>query len=268
MAKRNALGGPAILLGRARDRAEKTHSKNQKAIRNEKKHLLEQLSELYLPESIIPKFSLQSANQENHVLVSVSEGSVWYKNEKTILSQIYFTLMSRERVALVGENGSGKSTLVKALLQDSSIGKSGEWHFPSLKNIGYLDQHYKTLSSRKSVIELLSEVVAWPHEKLRCHLNEFLFRKNQEVHRPVYQLSGGEKARLSLALIAAKAPQLLILDEVTNNLDLETRQHVIDVLQKYPGAMIVISHDEHFLHEINVEEYDMSPWRSCRLMEL
>lgn len=69
------------------------------------------------------------------------------------------------------------------------------------------------------------------------------------------QTSGGEKARLSLAHIAAKTPKLLILDEITNNLDLETKGHVIEVLKNYPGAMIVISHDAYFLKEIGVHHY-------------
>lgn len=70
----------------------------------------------------------------------------------------------------------------------------------------------------------------------------------------VAQLSGGEKARLSLAQIAARTPKLLILDEITNNLDLETRGHVIEVLKNYPGAMIVISHEADFLKEIGINE--------------
>jgi len=79
----------------------------------------------------------------------------------------------------------------------------------------------------------------------------------------VSQLSGGEKARLSLALIAAKTPALLILDEVTNNLDYETREHVIQVLQDYPGALIVISHDEDFLKAIAItEDIDLEDYAS------
>jgi ATPase subunit of ABC transporter with duplicated ATPase domains len=68
-------------------------------------------------------------------------------------------------------------------------------------------------------------------------------------------LSGGEKARFSLAKIAAKTPKLLILDEITNNLDLETREHIIQVLQQYHGAMIVISHDNDFLEQINIDSF-------------
>ncbi len=97
-------------------------------------------------------------------------------------------------------------------------------------------------------------VPAWSSTDLRRHLNDFLFRKNEEVNSFVSTLSGGEKARLSLAQIAAKTPKLLILDELTNNLDLETREHVTQVLKLYPGTLIVISHDENFLKEIGVAE--------------
>ena len=85
-------------------------------------------------------------------------------------------------------------------------------------------------------------------------LLNFLFRKNEEVNALVATLSGGEKARLSLAQIAVKTPKLLILDEVTNNLDLETRMHVIEVLREYPGALLVISHDADFLKQIGATD--------------
>ena len=88
----------------------------------------------------------------------------------------------------------------------------------------------------------------------RLALADFLFRTNEEINTRVQQLSGGEKARLSLAVIAAKTPKLLLLDEVTNNLDLETRAHVISVLKDYPGAMIVVSHSMDFLQAIGINE--------------
>jgi ATPase subunit of ABC transporter with duplicated ATPase domains len=264
--KRKAYGkkkyaGDTIALRAAQGKGEMTHNKNKKTIRTTRDHLLAQLSELYLPEIIIPRFSLTSSEIEDRVMVSVSAGSVSYQKEKPLLSSIYFSVMSKSRIALIGKNGSGKSTLVKALLGDESVIKHGNWYVPNLKEIGYLDQHYTTLDSKKTVLKSLVDLVPWPDGELRCHLNTFLFRKNEEVQRPVHQLSGGERARLSLAHIAAKTPRLLILDEVTNNLDLETRKHVIAVLNNYPGAMIVISHDDTFLDEIGIEEfYDVSKW--------
>ncbi|MDR2603523.1 MAG: hypothetical protein LBC11_03110 [Puniceicoccales bacterium] len=86
-------------------------------------------------------------------------------------------------------------------------------------------------------------------------MNDFLFRKNEEIWEDVEDLSGGERAHLSPAKIAARPPKLLILDEITNNLDLETCDHVIQILRQYPGAMIVVSHDETFLKEIKIDKY-------------
>lgn len=97
--------------------------------------------------------------------------------------------------------------------------------------------------------------LTWSHAEIRRHLNDFLFRKNEEVNALVSTLSGGEKARLSLVQIAVKTPKLLILDEITNSLDLETRDHVIQVLKNYPGVMVVISHDEDFLKAIHVSVF-------------
>jgi ATPase subunit of ABC transporter with duplicated ATPase domains len=99
--------------------------------------------------------------------------------------------------------------------------------------------------------------------ELRNFLNQFLFRKNEEVNKLVSSLSGGEKARLSLAMIALQQPKLLILDEITNNLDLITKEHVIQVLQNYAGALLVVSHDAHFLKQIQITaNYDVALWRA------
>ncbi len=96
---------------------------------------------------------------------------------------------------------------------------------------------------------------SWPYTEVRKHLNDFLFRKNEEINALTSQLSGGEKVRLSLAQIAASPRQLLILDEITNNLDLETKEHVIQVLQDYPGAMLLICHEDDFLSRLGITEY-------------
>jgi ATPase subunit of ABC transporter with duplicated ATPase domains len=81
-----------------------------------------------------------------------------------------------------------------------------------------------------------------------------LFRKNEEINALTSQLSGGEKVRLCLAQIAANPPQLLILDEITNNLDLETKEYVIQVLLNYPGAMLLICHEDNFLNQLGITE--------------
>ena len=235
--------------------AVETSGLKQRAIKHQKQGLTDQLSALRLPEVIKPKFAL-NAMVRNQALVSIAQGQVGYTENHVVLRDINLSISGCARVALLGDNGSGKSTLIKAILGASSLVKYGEWNTPRAHDIGYLDQHYATLQANKTVLEVITDALPRAtYLEIRKHLNDFLFRKNEEVQVIVSSLSGGEKARLSLAQIAARAPKLLILDEMTNNLDLETRAHVIDVLQAYPGAMIVISHDVAFLKAININTY-------------
>ena len=117
-----------------------------------------------------------------------------------------------------------------------------------------LNQHYSNLKPNTSVIQHIQDLRQdWTEIEARRHLSGFLFRKNEEVMQVCANLSGGEKARLSLSMIAAKTPRIIILDEITNNLDLETKEHVIQVLKEYPGAMIIVSHEEDFLEAIDID---------------
>lgn len=231
--------------------AEETSGRKKLAINSKKDSLIQELQDLRLPERIIPKFSLPYSDVNSGSVLSITDGSVGY--QEPILENININLMHGEKLAIVGKNGSGKSTILKAILNDSKVIRAGKWYVTI--DIGYLDQHYNNLLPEKSVFENISEIRPdWDRSEIRRHLNDFLFRKNEEVNTLANDLSGGEKARLSLAMIAAKTPKLLLLDEITNNLDLETRQHVIEVLKKYPGSLVVISHDEDFLNEINIED--------------
>ena len=204
-------------------------------------------------EIIKPKFFLASFEGSGKVRVSICDAAVGY--DMPFLSIKSFSVSDGDRVAVKGKNASGKSTLVRAILGDCLVKKSGGWFVPKPDAIGYLDQHYSTLGFHKTVIETVEDAVpAWPHADIRRHLNDFLFRKNEEVYALVETLSGGEKALLSLAQIAAKTPKLLILDEITNNLDMVAREHVIEAVNEYRGALIVISHDEDFLRAIGITQ--------------
>lgn len=247
---------PTIVSTAKAGRAAETSGRKKSAIDHKKQALTEQLSNLRLPEIIVPKFSLNSADVRDRIIVSISDGSIGYAGKKPLLQKISLSMGSRDRVSIQGDNASGKSTFIKAILDNGSVIKSGNWHTPKVSGIGYLDQHYGTLSAEKTVLETISDLApTWPHIEIRRHLSDFLFRKNEEVNSSIYQLSGGEKARLSLAQIAIHTPKLLILDEITNNLDLETKEHVAQVLKAYPGALIIISHDADFLDKININRY-------------
>lgn len=244
---------PTIVSKAKALRAGETTGNKKAQISHKKQALSEQLSALSMHEIITPTFSLNAAEFGSKTLVSIRDGSIGYANNPSIVSHISLTLMAGERLAIQGDNGSGKSTMIKAMINPSTVITTGDWMMPKSNDIGFLDQHYENLLPTKTVLETIHELCpGFSHAEVRRHLNDFLFRKNEEVNAWVATLSGGEKARLSLAQIAAKTPKLLILDEMTNNLDLETREHVIEVLKNYPGAMILISHDEDFLQAIGM----------------
>lgn len=241
-----------VLKGAMQERGEQTAGKQGGKV-NALKHKIEaELRDTRLPEIIKPKFSLTAADLGSGAIVSITDGTCGYT--KPVLHDISLSVGAHERTVLMGDNGSGKSTLVKAILGDVSITRSGNWSVPKQKDIGYLDQHYGNVDPKKTVFEAIRELLVGRSDAdVRAHLNDFLFRKNEEVMALVGALSGGEKVRLSLACIAVQTPKLLILDEITNNLDLETRMYVIQVLKDYPGAMIIISHDEDFIRSIHVD---------------
>lgn len=236
-------------------RAQQNSGKKKKALSQHKEQLIQRLAELRLEEEINPQFILpRKAAATSQSLVTIHDGTLFYA-DKLIVKGINLNITLQSRLALCGKNGSGKSTVVKAIMGDVGIRKEGLWSTPALTDIGYLDQHYQQIKPKMTVLDTISErQPLWNHNQIRTHLNNFLFRKNEQVHALVDVLSGGEKARLNLACIAAKPPKLLILDEVTNNLDLKTRNHVIKLLRNYPGPFIVISHDEDFLENINLND--------------
>ncbi|MCL2389938.1 MAG: ATP-binding cassette domain-containing protein [Endomicrobia bacterium] len=235
--------------------AEKASGRNKGNINERRGSINEQLSALRIPEILKPKFSLTAKDIGSKTILSLSGASAGYAG-KTVLRDITLSVSGGEHLAITGDNGSGKSTLLKAILNYPEIIKEGFWDTPASDDIAYLDQYYGTLDNNKTVIETLSEGAPQKtHAELRDILNGFLFRKNEEVNKKVEILSGGEKARLSLAKIAVKTPKLLLIDEITNNIDLETKEHVTQVLKKYPGAMVIASHDIAFLKDLEIESF-------------
>ncbi|MDR0484140.1 MAG: ATP-binding cassette domain-containing protein [Alphaproteobacteria bacterium] len=235
--------------------AEQSQGKKLKNIHDNTQDILEELQNFKIPEIIIPKFLLKAQNTGNNTVVSISNGKISYKTSDFELSNINLNVFSNTKLAIKGNNGSGKSTLLKGILNLPEVIKEGNWLTPKIEDIAYLDQHYSNLQLNKSVIENISDIALHlNHAEVRDFLNGFLFRKNEEVNALASTLSGGEKARLSLACITIKPPKLLVLDEIINNLDLQTIDYIIKILQDYQGAMIVIAHDDSFLNEIKITD--------------
>lgn len=246
---------PTIVSHAKMHRASKTSGRKGKQIRDKRDDVILQMSALDRPESIEPKFYLPPGFVSHKSLVVIKNGTIGY-SAKMLTHQIDFQLFGQGRLAITGKNGSGKSTLIKAIMNHKEVIRKGDWFVPAAEDIGYLDQHYSQLVDHETLLSSLEKIrPEWTHQQIRAHLNDFLFKSNCVVNQSINSLSGGEKARLSLARIAACPPKLLILDEMTNNLDATTKNHVIQCLQQYPGPMIIISHDEDFLEKLNIKEF-------------
>ncbi|RJT43724.1 ABC transporter ATP-binding protein [Legionella taurinensis] len=149
---------PTIVSDTKARNAQETSGRKKSSINHKKQELIERLSECRVPEIIQPKFSLNGI-ESNQTLVTISGGVVGYEGNLHILQNLSLSIKSRERIAIQGNNASGKSTLVKAILGDNSIIKQGEWILPRSQEIGYLDQHYGTLSQDMTVFDALSTLL-------------------------------------------------------------------------------------------------------------
>ncbi|MCK8080300.1 MULTISPECIES: ABC transporter ATP-binding protein [Vibrio] len=169
---------------------------------------------------------------------------------KEIVKDFSFNIMRGDRIALIGPNGCGKSTVLKLLL-DQLKPDSGRLHCGTKLEVAYFDQYREILDPEKSVIDNLAdgkqEVTVGGRERhALSYLQDFLFSPKR-ARTPVKALSGGEKNRLLLARIFLKSNNLLILDEPTNDLDIETLELLEDLLANYQGTLLLVSHDRQFV---------------------
>ena len=199
-------------------------------------------------------FSFEQPDTLPYPLLALTESQCGYSNDTIILENVGMTLVPGSRIGLLGRNGAGKSTLIKSLAGDLALLKGERYCAQDLK-VGYFSQHQlEQLHMPSSAIEHITRAKPDITElQARSFLGRFGFSGDQALDK-VATMSGGEKARLVLALIVLEKPQLLLLDEPTNHLDLEMRQALVLALQDFDGAIILIAHDRYLL-ESCVDEF-------------
>ena len=175
-------------------------------------------------------------------------------DDKMILNDFYYNFSRFEKMGIVGNNGTGKSTFVKMLLGEVAP-DSGKFDIGETVRFGYFSQEGLKFRDDQKVIDIITDIADYidlgggKHMTASQFLNYFLFSPEQQ-HNYVYKLSGGEKRKLYLCTVLMKNPNFLVLDEPTNDLDIQTLQILEEYLQDFPGCVIVVSHDRYFMDKV------------------
>ena len=175
-------------------------------------------------------------------------------DDKIILHDFYYNFSRFEKMGIVGNNGTGKSTFVKMLLGEVAP-DSGKFDIGETVRFGYFSQEGLKFRDDQKVIDIITDIADYidlgggKHMTASQFLNYFLFSPEQQ-HNYVYKLSGGEKRKLYLCTVLMKNPNFLVLDEPTNDLDIQTLQILEEYLQDFPGCVIVVSHDRYFMDKV------------------
>lgn len=256
--KQEKAGLPTISMNTLRNNAEKSTSRI-KGVHAEKVDALSQeLSQLRAILPGIDKMKMDFDNSVLHkgkVLVTATDVNFGFSDHLLWKHPLNFKILSGQRIAVKGPNGSGKTTLIKMLL-----GKlqpvSGSIERAGVKAI-YIDQDYSLIDNALSVYEQVKQFNnrALQEHDIKIRLNRFLFNHTY-WNKPCSALSGGEKMRLMLCSLTInnEAPDIIILDEPTNNLDIQNIEILTAAINEYKGTLLVISHDEYFLKETGIED--------------
>ncbi|MCT2536697.1 ABC-F family ATP-binding cassette domain-containing protein [Aquibacillus koreensis] len=203
------------------------------------------------------KFSFDIERRSGNDVLKIKDLAFRYDDDdRYIFSNLNFDLTRGESIALVGPNGVGKTTLLKTIIGSLKASK-GTIQIGTNVQIGYYDQEQANLNSNKTVLmELWDDYPMMNEKDIRTILGNFLF-SGDDVLKPVYALSGGEKARLSLAKLMMEKSNLLILDEPTNHLDLDSKEILEAAMMDFPGSILFVSHDRYFINKITSQIVEM-----------
>ena len=197
-----------------------------------------------------PSFTFPAAPRSGQLVLDIKNLSHAFDN-KIVFFESNLKIYAGEKIAFLGPNGSGKSTLFN-LIMNKFLPDIGEINIGKYNVITsyYQQNQAEALNQNNSVIDLIfKNAINWSQQKVRTFLGGFGFYKDS-VFKTIHQLSGGEKARLALALIVMKPSNFLLLDEPTNHLDLQSKENLEVALKKYKGTIFFISHDRYFISKV------------------
>lgn len=255
--KQEKAGVSRIMMNTLRNKAENSTSKLKSLHAEKIGGLSQELHELRssLPDIDKIKFGFDNSTlHKGKIILKVSEINFGYDDNFLWKHNLDFELRSNDRVAIKGDNGSGKTTLINLIL--GKLQPSTGSIYRTYNNTIYIDQDYSLLDDQLKVYEQAQQfnTSGLQEFEVKIRLNRFLFTKN-DWDKPCMNLSGGERMRLLLCCLNlnGKSPDIILLDEPTNNLDIQNVEILTTAINQYQGALIVISHDEMFLEQIHIE---------------
>ena len=207
---------------------------------------LNRLERLKAPEQspVLGNKTIQIKRESGQDVIKLAAVSKLY-GDKIILQQLDLQIRKGEKIALIGANGTGKTTLIKIITGEINADE-GTIHRGSQVEIGYFSQEHENLGQEGTVLEEITDNFPLTLEEARTVLGRMLFR-GDDVFKKIGDLSGGEQGRLALLKLILAGDNFLVLDEPTNHLDLDSRQVIADMLRDYPGTILFVSHDRHFI---------------------
>ncbi len=206
---------------------------------------------------------------------SINDGVMGINEDEVLIEDINLDIKSSNRVSILGRNGVGKSMFMKSVLQKAyGIDKlpgflEGKFDCEEIGKFAFIDQSYKIVDGEKSMIEnLKASSPGLSRNNQQFHLKQVGFDKPIQWNRRAIHLSGGELARLAIAMATTKMQKMLFLDEPTNNLDIDTVKIITRKLNEFKGTLIVISHDLHFLSRLNINNSLVIKDKKIKKLEL
>ncbi|UUX33664.1 ABC-F family ATP-binding cassette domain-containing protein [Fundicoccus culcitae] len=204
-----------------------------------------------------PRIQFIAENNSGERVIEANDLAIGYAPDNLIASNLNMDLRRHDAIAIVGPNGVGKTTFLKTLIGVLEP-LAGSFQLGTGVSIGYYEQNVNTLDPELTVLETLWQAHDNTDEwKIRSILGSFLFT-GETVEKKVSMLSGGEKARLSLALLATEHDNTLLLDEPTNHLDIDSKEILEEAMIEYNGTLLFVSHDRYFINRIATKILEIS----------
>jgi ATPase subunit of ABC transporter with duplicated ATPase domains len=235
------------------DKAEKSAATNRSNLLSKKAEARKEM-EGYKADKRKPVYLDFYTKPKNGLIIRIKNGKLSVNNSTTLLEELNFTIHHGDRIAILGDNGSGKTSLVKEFNYKGQKFLTGNIGYGEEYKTLYVDQQYDVVQPNLTVIEnILKYNRKINYENARRILGNLSFPMDYDINKKAKKLSGGEVARLAFAIATSSKVDLLVLDEPTNNLDIETVGVIADTLVEFQGTLVVISHDISFLKRINIK---------------